>query len=220
MIKHEEVGVYLSKTGAILKGHFVLTSGQHSPEFIAKDLLLQNPHLFFTLCGYLADEFMDDDVKVVIGPVTGGMLIAFLVAQKLDTVPHSVSAMYADQKRAGEGIGNIITIRPAFASRLKPGMRVAVVDDVLTTGGSLRQVIGAVQSCGAEVVAAGVLVNRGQVTAEDLGVSKLVALCDKSAPAYPAEQCPLCHKGAPINTIFGHGREFLARRLSSASGGW
>ncbi|MFC1629796.1 phosphoribosyltransferase family protein [Patescibacteria group bacterium] len=88
-----------------------------------------------------------------------------------------------------------------------------VVDDVLTTGGSVRGVVEAVRKLGGYVVGVGVIANRGQVTAKDVGdVSELFALADVTMDSYPEKECPLCKKGVPINTVLGKGQEFLARR--------
>jgi orotate phosphoribosyltransferase len=92
------------------------------------------------------------------------------------------------------------------------GKRVFVVDDIVNTGHSIRQTIEAVRGAGGTVVAAGALVNRGNVGAKEIGVENLVYLLEYKIPAWPAVDCPLCRDSVPVNTQYAHGKDFLASR--------
>ena len=172
------------KAGAVLKGHFLLASGLHSPVYWEKFRVLQSPAHVERLCGMIADQFRGEGIQVVAGPTTGGVILAFEVARQL-----GVRAIYAERAgtegrtfRRGQGIG--------------PGERVLVVDDVMTAGGSVRDVIDAVRGAGGRVVGVGVLVDRARQPV-DFGVS-LYSCLRTVAKTYTPEDCPQCAAGEPL----------------------
>jgi orotate phosphoribosyltransferase len=178
------------ETGAIMEGHFLLTSGLHSPTYLEKFRILQNPHYTEQLCSLIAHHFRKHGVQVVAGPTMGGIILAFEVARQL-----GVRSIFAERN------GNKRVFRRGLT--LTRGEQVLVVDDILTTGDSLREVIAEVRRQGAEVVGAGVLADRTQDRL-DIGVS-VFACCRISIPTYQPGACPLCAAGIPLEEPGGKG---------------
>ncbi|MCS6777200.1 MAG: orotate phosphoribosyltransferase [Chloroherpetonaceae bacterium] len=181
----EEVRQIFLDAGALLNGHFRLSSGRHSAEYWEKFWVLQWPHHVERLCAEIARRYRDDGVEVVLGPTTGGILIAFEVARQL-----GVRALYAE-KEMGER-----TLRRGL--QLPPGTRTLLVDDVLTTGGALRECVQLAERHEARIVGAAVLVDRsgGNVV---IG-HRLEALLTVHAVTYAPEECPLCSRQIPLHT--------------------
>ncbi len=181
----ENVEQLFIKSGAVLKGHFLLTSGRHSPVYWEKFQVLQYPEYTGQLCGMIADRFRGDSAQVVAGPTTGGIILAFETGRWL-----GVRSIFAEKK---EGSSER-SFRRGFA--ISPGERVLVVDDILTTGGSVREVLAAVQKLGGKVVGVGVLVDRSD-SPVDFGVPLFA--CHRSATVtYQPADCPLCRAGVPL----------------------
>ncbi|HEY32492.1 MAG TPA: orotate phosphoribosyltransferase [Dehalococcoidia bacterium] len=172
------------KTGAVLKGHFLLTSGRHSPVYWEKFRILQHPDHVTQLCSMIADHFRGQRIDLVAGPTTGGIILAFEVARQLGT-----RAIYAERAET-EGR----TFRRG--QTVNPGERVLVVDDVLTGGGSIRDVIDAVTTLRGEVVGVGVLVERSEKSV-DFG-APLFSCLRTVAETYLPEECPLCRAQVPL----------------------
>ncbi|MGQ9540663.1 MAG: orotate phosphoribosyltransferase [Armatimonadota bacterium] len=180
--------------GAILHGHFRLSSGKHSDTYFEKFQVLQYPRYVQQLCGELAERFRAEPVDVVVGPTTGGVIIAYEVARQLGT-----RAIYAERE------GQKRVLRRGFT--LLPNERVLVVDDILTTGGSVREVLEMLEPYRVQLVGVGILVDRtgGQV----LMGTRLEALLSLSVQSWQPEQCPLCQQGEPITEP---GSRFLQTR--------
>lgn len=177
------------KSGAILKGHFLLTSGLHSPVYWEKFHVLQFPNYVEQLCSMIADHFREQGIQVVAGPTTGGIILAFEVGRQL-----GVKGIFAE-KEGDKGRD----FRRGFA--INSGERVLVVDDILTTGGSIREVIEAVNKQGGTVIGVGVLVDRsGQKV--DFGVP--IFSCHRAATiTYKPEDCPQCAEQVPLVRLGG-----------------
>lgn len=175
----------LEESGATLHGHFLLTSGRHSGTYLEKFHLLARPDYLEPFCAALAEHFRPLGVDVVAGPTTGGIILAYNVARLL-----GARAAYAERNEGRFGR----TFRRGVP--LRAGERVVIVDDVQTTGGSVRDVIDAVRSAGAEPVAAGLLIDRsaGRV---DLGIPYW-AVYSAPVESYAADECPLCRQGLPL----------------------
>ena len=171
------------KSGALLKGHFLLTSGLHSPAYWEKFRILQFPGYTEQLCRMIADHFRRENVQVVAGPTTGGIILAFEVARQLGV--RGIFAEKEDEERS---------FRRGFS--VDPGERVLIVDDILTTGSSVHEVIAAVNKLDGNIIGIGVLVDRsGQ--APDFGFP--LFSCHRAATVtYRPEECPLCAAGVPL----------------------
>jgi orotate phosphoribosyltransferase len=175
-----------SRAGAYLEGHFLLSSGKHSPFYLEKFQVLQWPQETERLCASIAESARALGVQTVAGPTTGGIILAHEVARQL-----GARAVYAERTEDGRSR----EFRRGF--RLNPGERVLVVDDIMSTGGSVQETIDAVRASGAEVVGVGVLVDRsaGQASFDGLPV---IALWDVSIPTYAPDVCPQCAQGTPL----------------------
>ena len=173
----------LKNEGAILEGHFKLTSGRHSNLYIEKIRLLQNPLLAKTLCSRLADLITDLDIDCVVGPAYGGIALAFEVASLLD------KSFVFSQRKDGQ-----MTIRSGFdLSGIK---KAVVIEDIVTTGGSVKEVIQCLKDRSIEVSMVGALVDRSGGTV-DFGVP-FVSLLQLDIPTYDPDECSLCQSGIPI----------------------
>lgn len=175
----------LRASGALKEGHFLLASGRHSDRYVEKFDLLRQPAATSRACEGFADAFRDSGVDVVAGPTTGGIILAFEVARQL-----GVAAAYAE--RRSEGVGREFRRGTTFA----PGSRVLVVDDILTTGGSVRETLEALRRQPVEVIGVGILVDRSGGTV-DFGVP-LHALVRMRIETWEPDSCPLCEQGIPL----------------------
>jgi len=180
MTSQEVLDLY-KKTGALLTGHFLLSSGLHSEQYLQSALVLQQPDIATHLCADLAGHFKDLKIEVVIAPALGGVFVSHETARAL-----GVRALFAE-RMSGE-----LTLRRGFT--IKPGERVLVVEDVITTGKSTKETIEVVKKAGGVVVAAGSLVDRSNRKA-DLGVP-YISLVTLSVPTYSPEDCPMCKAGS------------------------
>ncbi len=172
------------KSGAILKGHFLLASGRHSPVYWEKFKVLQYPNYTQQLCHLIADHFRKQKIQVVAGPTTGGIILAFEVARQL-----GVRGIFAEKEGQKER-----AFRRGFG--IKPAERVLVVDDILTTGGSIRQVMVAAAKQGGTIIGIGVLVDRSEQKM-DFGVPLFSCLRAETI-TYPPQDCPLCAAKIPL----------------------
>jgi orotate phosphoribosyltransferase len=171
------------KSGAILEGHFVLHSGMHSPVYWEKFRVLQYPEYVSILCGMIADRFRSFPIDLVAGPVTGGIILAFEVARQLGT-----RAIYAENE------GNRKTFRRGAV--ISPGDHILIVDDVMTAGSSITDVVNAINGRQGKLVGVGILVDRSDKT-PDFGVP-LFSCLRTTAVAYPPEKCPQCAAKIPL----------------------
>jgi orotate phosphoribosyltransferase len=173
------------KSGAVLKGHFLLTSGLHSPVYWEKFQVLQYPQYTQELCSQIAEHFRSQNIQVVAGPTTGGVILAFEVGRQL-----GVRGIFAEKKESDSER----TFRRGFT--IDPGERVLIVDDILTTGGSVNQMLEAVSKLKGNLVGIGVLVDRSEKTV-DFG-APLFSCLRAPTIAYKAEACPLCQAHIPL----------------------
>lgn len=174
----------LKERGALLEGHFLLSSGLHSPIYLQCALALQRPADAVRFGSELAAQFTGEAVDTVASPAIGGIVIGFAVAQAL-------GARFIWTERQD----GVMTLRRGFT--VEQGERVLVVEDVITTGGSTRECISALEKHGARVVGAASIVDRSNGAA-DVGVQR-TALVTLDVPAYQSGNCPLCRAGsAPV----------------------
>jgi orotate phosphoribosyltransferase len=179
-----DVEALLRRTGAVLEGHFQLTSGRHSPRYIEKFRIMEDPWVTERLCALIAGRFRNAAVQVVLGPAMGGVILAFETARQL-----GARSVFAEKDADG-----VLVFDRGF--RLRPGERTLVVDDVLTTGGSVRRVLDLVRESGAEVAGVAFLVDR-TAGAVDFGVPFFACL-SLTIESYAPEECPLCRRGLPL----------------------
>lgn len=174
----------LTARGGLLRGHFQLSSGRHADTYIEKFRILQWPDLTSEFCALIAGHF-GGAANLVAGPTTGGVILAFETARQL-----GLRCIIAE--RAEDGRGR--EFKRGF--EIGPEDRVLVVDDVLTTGGSVRDVLDAIRARGAEVVGVGVLVDRSAGRTE-FGVPFFACLTVDVA-SWAAEECALCRDNVPL----------------------
>ncbi|NLV32283.1 MAG: orotate phosphoribosyltransferase [Acidobacteria bacterium] len=179
----DEVLNMFKQSGALLEGHFLLTSGLHSDRYLQCALVLERPEQAAALGAALAGRLREigEPPDCVIAPALGGILVAHEVARAA-----GVRALFAERQDGA------LTLRRGFG--IRPGEKAFVVEDVVTTGGSTRETMAVVTRAGGVVVAAGSLIDRsGGKT--DLGVPR-TALAVLDIPTYAAEECPLCKAGS------------------------
>ena len=177
----QEVKELLIETGAIMDGHFLLTSGLHSPHYVEKFNVLQQPKYTEKLCQAMAEKFKDANIETVVGPVTGGILLAHETGKALGT-----RAIFTER------VDGKMTFRRGFS--LHEGERVLIVEDIVTTGGSIKEVIEVVKAHGGVPVAVSMLVDRSGGKA-DFGDVPSTALLHMDVETYQPEECPLCKQG-------------------------
>lgn len=171
------------KSGAVMQGHFLLTSGQHSPVYWEKFRVLQFPHYTEPLCRMIAAHFRAQGVQAVAGPTTGGVILAYEVARQL-----GVRGIFAEKE------GDQRTFRRGFS--LSPDERVLIVDDILTTGKSVREVMAAVRQLEGTIIGIGVLVDRSE---QELKWEVPLFACHRTrAKTYLPQDCPLCAARIPL----------------------
>ena len=180
----KEVEDLLIETSAIMEGHFLLTSGLHSPRYVEKFNVLQKPVYTDKLCRAMAEKFKDANIETVVGPVTGGILLAHETGKALGT-----RAIFTERENGK------MTFRRGFT--LHEGERVLIVEDIVTTGGSIREVIDVVKEHGGIPVAVSMLVDRsgGKATFGDVPST---ALLHMDVQTYQPDECPLCKQGIPM----------------------
>lgn len=178
-----EVVKIFKEAGAMLEGHFLLTSGLHSPVYWEKFRVLQYPHYTGVLCKLIAEYFKKLEIQVVAGPTLGGIIVAYEVARLLNT--RCIFAEREDNKRSFKR-----------GLTINPGDNVLIVDDVLTTGGSINETMQAIDKLSGNTIGIGVLVDRSQQDIE-LGVP-LFSCLRAATPTYAAAECPLCSAGIPL----------------------
>jgi len=204
----DQVLELLEKVGAFRSGHFVFTSGRHSDSYVNKDALYTYTHDTSKLCKAMAERFADKQVNVVVGPAVGAAILSQLVAYHLtDISGKEVYGAYADK----DGQGGFI-LKRGYDQLIK-GKNVLVVEDLTTTGGSIKKVVDVVRGLGGNVVGVIPIVNRGGVTAEAVGnPPEFLSLVTLDLESWDEAECELCAKGIPVNTDIGHGREFMAKK--------
>jgi len=179
----DEVLDIFKTAGAIKEGHFLLASGLHSPVYWEKFRILQYPHLTEKLCRLIAQHFKGQKMDVVAGPTTGGIILAFETGRQL-----GVRSIFAEKE------GGVRVFRRDF--QIAPGELVLIVDDILTTGSSLRETISAVNKLGGTIIGIGVLVDR---TEQSLDFDLPFFSCLRApTTVYSPQECPLCAAQIPL----------------------
>ncbi len=186
----DDLSAALEQRGALLNGHFRLSSGRHSDRFIQKFRILEDPVMVEAIAKELAAQARSLHPTVVVSAAVGGIVLGYEVARQLGTLGIFV------EKEAG-----VPSLRRGFA--LGPNDRAFVVEDVVTTGGSVREVLEVIAAHGAQTAGVGIIVRRAPA---DFGVAT-IAMLDMPVVSYAASECPQCANGEPITEP---GSRFLA----------
>ena len=173
----------LKQTGVMQEGHFKLTSGRHSDKYMQCAKLFVQPDIAAEMSKALADKFKDLKIDLVIGPAIGGIILSYEVSRQL-----KVPNIFAERQDGD------MTFRRGF--HVDPGARVLVVEDVVTTGGSVKEVIALAVANGAEVVGVGAIVDRSNGFV-DFG-TRFEAVLSMEVKSYEPDECPICETGMPI----------------------
>ncbi len=184
MFNEEELLGVLNSHGAIRKGHFKLSSGYHSDTYIQCMKILEHPSAANQIAITISEPYYDVPVDVVIAPAIGGMVLGFVVAQALNK-----RFVFAERAKGK------MTLRRGF--QLYKEEQVLIIDDVITKGGSIKEVVDLVNDSGAKIVGITCLIDRGE---EKVFTRPLRSLLKISASSYEPELCPLCKKGIPLTS--------------------
>lgn len=180
----EEVLLILKETGALLKGHFQLSSGLHGSEYVQMALVLSYPAYASKLGEALAQRFADKKIDLVVGPALGGIILSYEAGRSL-----GIRAIFAERENGG------FKLRRGF--HVRGGESVLVVEDVTTTGGSAFEVVTLIKELGGVVAGVGSLIDRSVENSQLLALNHQ-ALIHLPLKAYRQEECPLCKEGIPI----------------------
>lgn len=190
--------------------HVVYASGKHGNAYVNKDAVYPHTKEISSLCRMMAEKFKGKGVEVVAGPTVGGVILSQWVAHFLSEMEgREICGVFSEEETSPEGEKRRIFKRGY--DKLISGKKVLVVEDILTTGGSVKKVIDAVKGLGGGVIACAALVNRGAVKDADVG-APIDALINVTLESFDEPNCPLCKKGVPINTDVGKGRDYLKNR--------
>lgn len=203
------LGIFKKTGGLITNSHIVYTSGKHGEMYFNKDAIYPHTKEISAICKSIAVKFKEKEIDVVAAPALGGIILSQWTA-------------YHMSKQTGKEILGVYTEKTPDKNqiftrgydKLVKGKRVLVVEDITTTGGSVKKVIESVKNAGGTVIAVCVLVNRDPANIDSNFIG---------APFYPIEEveakawdelnCPMCRKGIPVNTTVGKGREYLASKV-------
>ncbi len=176
----EEIIAMLKEANVLLEGHFLLTSGRHSDKYMQCAKIFQDAKYSVPLCAELVEQYKNDQVELVIGPAIGAIQMSYEVGKQL-----GVRNIFAERENGA------MTLRRGFT--IEKGQRVLIVEDVVTTGGSVKEVMELVKACGGEIVGVGSIVDRtgGKI---DFGVPYRSAF-SMDITSYEADECPICKEG-------------------------
>ena len=208
-----EVIEILTKVGAILSNdHFVGTSGLHFDTYVNKDFLYPHTKETSRICEIFAEKYKDKNIEVVVGPALGGIILSQWVASHLSKMNgKEVLAVYTEKNADGEQI-----FTRGYENYVK-GKKVLIVEDIVTTGGSILKVIEAVKGAGGNIVGASAMINKNQSLDKNIFGVEFSALAELFIPTYEVKDCPFCKKEIPINIKVGHGKKFLESKNLSPS---
>lgn len=194
----------LQEVGAVMPDdHFVGTSGGHFDTYINKDALYPHIEKVALVGKMFAQSFEDFDVDVICGPALGGIILSQWTAAAMgQSTGREVLSVYAEKKDGG------LKLTRGY-DKVVHGLNVAVVEDLTTTGSSLKTAIEAVKEAGGNVVACGVMVNKNADLNDDFFGVPFKALSEMVVNMYEPADCKLCQDGVPVNTTIGHGKQFV-----------
>jgi orotate phosphoribosyltransferase len=198
--------------GAVVRdSHFVYTSGRHSSVYINKDAVYLHTGIISALCCEMARPYIAEQIDVVVGPVMGGIILSQWVAHYLNKRRESGETLAVYAEKGTDSVDKQFFFGRGYDKYI-PGKNVLIAEDILTTGGSVRQVVELVRRQGGNVVGITALCNRGNVLLDAVGGVPISALIAIDLETYEPEDCPFCRDNVPINTELGKGRAFLAKQ--------
>ncbi len=180
MMNPENILDKFRETDALLEGHFILSSGLHSPKYLQCALALQYPMDAANYGRAIAEHFTDAGIETVVSPAIGGLVIGYEVAKALN-----VRFIWTERK---EGV---MTLRRGFS--IKEGEKILAIEDVITTGGSIKECIDVLKENGGDVTSGASIIDRSGGKA-DIGVPR-ISLVELDVPSYASEECPMCAEG-------------------------
>jgi orotate phosphoribosyltransferase len=201
-----------ANVGAIIgDSHFVYSSGRHSSAYVNKDALYLHTEVIAHLCQKMAQPYNADQIDIVVGPVIGGVVLSQWVAHELNQRRTSGETLAIFAEKGSDSLNKHFAFNRGY-DRFIADKNILVVEDVLTTGGSVSQVVELVRRHGGNVVGISALCNRGDVQPANVVGVPIYALIALSLQTYGEDECPFCLQNVPINTELGKGRAFLARQ--------
>lgn len=207
-MSQDKVLEILRRVGAIITdSHLVYTSGKHGSVYINKDAVYPHTADISEICKMMASKFKNSDVQVVAGPSLGGIILSQWVAHHLSQMKgKEILGVYTEKTPEKNQI-----FTRGYDKHVK-GKKVLVVEDITTTGGSVRKVVDSVKAAGGQVLGVCVMVNRNAEINDGVVGAPFHPLAFMAASAYDEAECPLCKQNVPINTEVGKGREYLAKK--------
>jgi orotate phosphoribosyltransferase len=193
----------LEKVGALVtNSHIVYTSGKHGSAYVNKDALYPHTEITALICKAMAEPFKNEQIDAVLAPAIGGVLLGHGVARELGRFQEkTILSVYAESTPE-----KTFVVKRGYDQLIRD-KKVLVVEDILTTGGSVRKVVETARKIPCEIIGVSALCNRGGITSGDLGeVPILKSLFKVTLEACDPKDCPLCAKKIPINTALGKGR--------------
>lgn len=217
----------LVRDGALLNGHFVFLKGQHASRYTNKTVAFVRGSSVDAFAMAIVDQFEDEHIETLVAPELGAISLMAHVQSHFLRRGQDVAAIVATKVRefhpdpAIAALGYSKPTKKFEISRDQPrfveGRRVLMVEDVFSTGSSIQEALEPVRACGGLPVAAAVLMNQGDVTAESIGIARVHALIHDPVEQW-FEGCPLCERRTPVNTRVGKGKEFLLTAEARALG--
>lgn len=213
MNTEKQVLAILEKTGAIItNSHFVYTSGKHGSVYVRKDKIY--PYTAYTskICSYFAQDTKNLEIEVVVGPSLGGIILSQWTAYHLSRFSgKEIYSVFTEKPSDEKGIFDKAQVFKRGYDAIVRGRKVLVVEDLTTTGQSVKKVVETVKAAGGNVVCVYVMVNRNPENVNSRFMdAPFRQLAVFKAEAFDEADCPLCRKNVPINTEVGHGKEYLA----------
>lgn len=205
-MKRQKILDILKKTNALItNNHFVLTSGRHSPVYINKDAMYPHTKEASNVGKMFAERFKDFDIDVVAAPALGGIILSQWTAYHLSIFKKKeVQGVYTEKTLEKNQI-----FTRGYEKFVK-GKNVLVIEDLTTTGASVKKVVNSVKEHGGTVVAVGVMINRDPENVNSKTIGKeFYSLAELFVESFEENNCPLCKKKVPINTDVGHGKKYV-----------
>lgn len=205
------IKILKSINAIVTENHFVYTSGKHGSVYVRKDLLYPHTKITSDVCMFFAEKFKSKKVDVVVAPSLGGIVLSQWTAYHLSKLKgKEILSLFTEKDENSNQV-----FKRGYDTLVKE-KNVVIIEDLATTGGSIKKVINSVRNAGGIVTGVGVMVNRDpkSVTSKSIG-APLYSLGTLIAESFDEEKCPLCKSKIPINTIVGHGKTFLAKHKQS-----